>query len=143
LDIQKQHAAALQHARQALALPSCEQSFKIYSEIGHPEGDAYALHVLGFIHHKLGNHPQAIRCYQQSIVINRELGSRYWEAVVLDSLGDAYHALGDSHHAQSAWQQAFDILDTLRHPDAKAMRTKVTRGKHKRHHMRENGGQPS
>jgi tetratricopeptide (TPR) repeat protein len=106
------------------ALELCEQALEIYSEIGHPEGNAYACHVLGFIHMELGDHAQAIRCYERSIEINRELGSRYWEAVVLDRLGDAYRALGDGFHAQSAWRQAFDILDTLRHPDAQA-------GKHK------------
>ncbi len=108
----------------AEALPSCEQALEIYSRIGHPEGNAYAHHVLGFIHQELGNYAQAIRCYQRSIEINRELGSRYWEAVVLDRLGGAYHALGDSHRAQLAWRQAFDILDTLRHPDAEAMKKK-------------------
>jgi tetratricopeptide (TPR) repeat protein len=153
LDLQKQHTAAIRHARKALdltqhtpsrmyradaltavgldlawlgsnaeALPPCEQALEVYSEIGHPEGNAYALHVLGFIHQNLSDYPQAIRCYQHSIEINRELGSRYWEAVVLDRLGGAYHALGDSHHAQSAWQQAFDILNTLGHPEAEAIK---------------------
>jgi tetratricopeptide (TPR) repeat protein len=107
------------------ALSRCEQALEIYSGIGHPEGIAYALHVLGFIHQELGNDAQAIRCYQRSIEINRELGARYWEAVVLDRLGDGYHAIGESHSAQLAWRQAFDILDTLRHPDAEAMKKKV------------------
>jgi tetratricopeptide (TPR) repeat protein len=110
--------------RSVEALPSCEQALKIYSEIEHSEGNAYALHALGFIHQELGNHTQAIGCYNHSIEINRELGSRYWEAVVLDRLGGAYHAGGDSRGAQSAWRQAFDILDTLRHPDAEAMKKK-------------------
>jgi tetratricopeptide (TPR) repeat protein len=110
--------------RGAEALSSCERALEIYSEIGHPEGNAYALHALGFIHQELGNYAQTIRCYKRSIEINRELGSRYWEAVVLDHLGDAYRALGDTHRAQLAWRQAFDILDTLCHPDAAAINEK-------------------
>jgi tetratricopeptide (TPR) repeat protein len=106
------------------ALSWCEQALEIYSEIGHPEGNAYALHVLGFIHQELGHYAQAIRCYERSREIDRELGSRYWEAVVLDRLGGVYHTLGEGHSAQLAWRQAFDILDTLRHPDAQAIKKK-------------------
>jgi tetratricopeptide (TPR) repeat protein len=110
--------------RSVEALSSCEQALEIYSEIGHPEGNAYALHVLGFIHQELGHYAEAIRCYERAIEIDRELGSRYWEAVVLDRLGDAHHALGDGHRAQLAWRQAFDILDTLQHPDAEVINDK-------------------
>jgi tetratricopeptide (TPR) repeat protein len=106
------------------ALSSCERALEIYSEIGHPEGNAYALHVLGFIHQELGNYAQAVRYYTRAIEIDRELGSRYWEAVVLDRLGAAYHGLGDRHRAQLVWRQAFKILDTLRHPEAEAMKEK-------------------
>ncbi|MFL6143240.1 MAG: ATP-binding protein [Labedaea sp.] len=110
----------------AEALSRCEQALEIYSGIGHPEGKAYALHVLGFIHQQLGNYAQAIRCCERSIEINRELGSRYWEAVVLDRLGAVYHAFGERQLAQLAWRQAFGILDTLRHPDAEAMKKHLT-----------------
>jgi hypothetical protein len=106
------------------ALSSCERALEIYSEIGHPEGNAYALHAHGFIHQELGNYAQAVSCYNRSIEINRELGSRYWEAAVLDRLGGAHHALGDRHRAQLAWRRAFDILDTLCHPDAEAIKQK-------------------
>ncbi|HEV8562029.1 MAG TPA: tetratricopeptide repeat protein [Actinophytocola sp.] len=110
------------------ALSSCEQALEIYSEIGHPEGNAYALHVLGFIHQELCSYTQAIRCYERSIEIDRELGCRYWEAVVLDRLGGAYHSLGDGRRAQLAWRQAFNILDTLQHPDAEVMKEKRVEG---------------
>jgi tetratricopeptide (TPR) repeat protein len=106
------------------SLSLCEQAFETYSEIGHPEGNAYALHVLGNIHQESRNYAQAIRCYERSLEIDRELGSRYWEAVVLDRLGDAYHAFGDGQRAQLAWRHAFDILDTLRHPDAEVINEK-------------------
>ncbi|HET9141443.1 ATP-binding protein [Actinophytocola sp.] len=102
----------------------CAQALDIYSTIGHPEGLAYALHVLGFIHQESGHHTEAVRCYERAIEIDRELGSRYWEAVLLDRLGGAYDALGDRHTAKLVWRQAFDILDTLRHPDAEAVRDK-------------------
>jgi tetratricopeptide (TPR) repeat protein len=108
----------------AEGLPLCEQALEIYTRIGHHEGKAYARHVLGFIHQELDNYERAILCYKSSIQINREIGSRYWEAVVLDRLGDVYQILGENHPAQLAWQQAFDILDTLRHPDAEAVQTK-------------------
>jgi tetratricopeptide (TPR) repeat protein len=115
--------AWLGHGAEALSLG--EQALEVYSEIGHPEGNAYALHALGNIHYKLGNHTQAIHRYQRCIQLDRELGSRYWEAVVLDRLGDVYAAVSDSHRAQSVWRQAFGILDTLRHPDADAVMQKL------------------
>jgi hypothetical protein len=63
---------------------------------------------------------------------------------MLDRLGSTYHALGDSHRAQSAWRHAFTILDTLRRPDADAMKKK----RDERHvqtaeHSTADGGKPS
>lgn len=105
-------------------LPLCEQALEIYTKIGHHEGKAYARHVLGYIYQELHDYEQAIHSYRCSIAINREIRSRYWEAIVLDRLGDVYQNLPDNRRAQLSWQQAFDILDTLRHPDATPVRKK-------------------
>ena len=75
---------------------------------------------LGYAHHHLGHHAQAITCYQQALDLFRDLGDRYDEADTLTHLGDTHHAAGDPDAARDAWQQALTILDELDHPDADA-----------------------
>ena len=82
-----------------------------------PPGDS-----LGHAHHHLGQHPQAITCYQHALTLNRDLGARYSEADTLDHLGDIHQAAGKLHAVRDAWQQALTILD---HPDAAQIRAKL------------------
>ena len=43
---------------------------------------------LGYVYHQLGDHQQAITCYQRALDLSRELADRWNEAATLDHLGD-------------------------------------------------------
>jgi tetratricopeptide (TPR) repeat protein len=93
------------------------------------------LDSLGYAHHLLGHHEQAIACYQQSLTIQPEVRDRYKQPMTLSHLGDTYHATGNLDTARNAWYEALDILDRLGvtlgaglsagYPDADELRDKL------------------
>src|SRR5262249_19308650 len=80
---------------------------------------------LGYTYHRLGEHQQAINCYQRAIDLSRERTDRYNEAAGLDTLGDVHHSAGDTGAARRAWTQALHILDLIGHPDSDLVRAKL------------------
>ncbi|MGW0584977.1 ATP-binding protein, partial [Streptomyces sp. NPDC002920] len=96
--------AALSCSRQALAL---------VEEIGDIDGQAYTWRSLGYIHHHLGQYPQAIDCHRQAIDLYRKTDNRYHEAICLTEFGDTHHAAADPTAAHHAWTQALTITDEI------------------------------
>jgi tetratricopeptide (TPR) repeat protein len=80
---------------------------------------------LGYAHHHLGNHTEAIICYRHALELFRKLGHRYHEATILTHLGDTHHATGDIQAAHGAWRQALTILEQIDHTDAGQVRAKL------------------
>ena len=105
--------------------PTCQQALTLHQELGDRDGQAATWDSLGYAHHHLGHHTQAITCYQHALDLFRDLGDRYYEAATLTHLGDTHHAAGNPQAARDAWQQALTILDDLDHPDADQVRTKL------------------
>ncbi len=99
---------------------------QLLQELNDRDGQAATWDSLGYAHHHLGHHTQAIACYQHALDLVRDLGRRYEEAVLLIHLGDTHHATGNPEAARTAWQQALTILDQLDHPDADQVRTRLT-----------------
>lgn len=110
-----EHEAALSAAERALAW---------YVRLGHPEGRAESLRILGRTEHRLGLLDDALRHYRGSIDCDQEIGDRFWEAHALDELADVYAELGDSEVARSMWSEAATILAESHHPDADRIRSK-------------------
>ena len=108
------HQQALVHCRQALPCPRARQPPR-----------RHHLDSLGYAHHHLGHHTEAITCYRQALDMFREIGDRYNQAKILTHLGDTYHAAGHPP-AHTAWHQALAILDDLHHPDAEQVRAKLS-----------------
>lgn len=99
-------------------------------------GEANTLGSLGYAHHLLGQHDQAIDHLQQAAAVGLEVGDRHTQASYLNSLGDALHAAGNRDAACDAWRQALNILDQLGvvragigpgYPDADAISAKLHR----------------
>src|SRR5262249_33428136 len=88
-------------------------------------GQAATWDSLGYAHHHLGHHTQALTCYQHALTLYRDLGDRYEEATTLTNLGDTHHAAGNPNAARTAWQQALTILDDLDHSNADTVRAKL------------------
>jgi catechol 2,3-dioxygenase-like lactoylglutathione lyase family enzyme len=56
---------------------------------------AAAWDSLGYTHHHLGCHTQAVISYQRALGLYRELGNRYYQADTLTHLGDVQYAAKD------------------------------------------------
>jgi DNA-binding SARP family transcriptional activator/tetratricopeptide (TPR) repeat protein len=108
------------------ALPYCEQALALDRELGNLQAVSATLHSLGYVHDLLGDHGRAVACYQDALGLSRQLGDRYGQADALAFLGDAYRGCGDLTAARQAWRYALDILAELRHPDATAVRAKLS-----------------
>ncbi|HZC61460.1 MAG TPA: tetratricopeptide repeat protein [Streptosporangiaceae bacterium] len=93
--------------------------------MGEPHWEAATWDSLGLIHHGLGDHQQAIACYQRSVDLWRELADRFNEADTLDSLGDVQHSAGDDEAANRTWARALRIFDEIGHPDGDRIRAKL------------------
>ena len=76
-------------------------------------------------HYLLGQYPEATACYQQAISEYRQAGHRPGEGGTLGRLGDVQYSNGHPAAAVISWHQALDILTSLHHPDAAAIRAKL------------------
>jgi len=101
------------------------QALGLHQQLNDRQGQAATWDSLGYAHHHLGHHTQAVTCYQHALDLYRDLGYRQGEADTLTRLGDTHHAAGNPDAARDAWQQALTILDQLDHPDAEHLRTKL------------------
>ncbi|TCO55740.1 tetratricopeptide repeat protein [Actinocrispum wychmicini] len=81
-----------------------------------PEGRAGTPHSLGYAHHRLRHHTEAIHYYQQSLALSRELGDQYNEATTLDRLGDTFHSADNHVDAHELWRRTGTILEDLACP---------------------------
>ncbi|KAA2266600.1 tetratricopeptide repeat protein [Solihabitans fulvus] len=103
----------------------CQQSLALDRELGNRLSEAGTLESLGYIHHRLGHHAEAVDCYQQALALCAELGDRYDEAAMHSHLGDVHQAVGNHDAARESWRRAHTILSELRHPDAEQVRAKI------------------
>jgi tetratricopeptide (TPR) repeat protein len=97
----------------------------MHQELGNRAGQADTWDSLGYAHHHLGQHSQAISCYRHALNLERALDDRYSEADTLTRLGNTHYAAGNPHAARDAWQLALTIFEQFEHPDAKMVRTKI------------------
>ena len=81
---------------------------------------------MGYAHHQLGRHDEAITCFRTAVGIMDGLSAGYHQAPMLINLGDACHAAGDDDGARQAWQKALAIFDDLHHADAEQARARLS-----------------
>jgi DNA-binding SARP family transcriptional activator len=108
------------------ALTACREALEAFQEIDDRAGQSNTWDSVGYAHHELGEYAEAIACYHHSLDLVRELGDRYGEATVLTHLGDSHRAMGEEDEARTTLQRALTILEDLEHPDAEAVRTKLS-----------------
>jgi tetratricopeptide (TPR) repeat protein len=104
----------------------------LHQQLNDHHGQARAWDSLGYARHHLGQHTEAIDCYQHAVNLYGNLGDRHGEADSLTHLGDTHHAAGHPEAADHTWRQALAILDEMQHPDADTVRI----------HLRSAGSQP-
>jgi tetratricopeptide (TPR) repeat protein len=97
----------------------------LHKEVDDRYGEAATWDSLGYIHHQLGHHAEAVVHYQHALDLCRSMEDRYNEAGTLTHLGDAYQALDNPRAAREVWRQALTIFNDLKHPDAEAVLAKL------------------
>ena len=75
--------------------PSCQQGLDLERVLGNRFQQADAWDSLGYTHDHLGDHAQAVTCYNSALSIYRELGARYYQARTLARLGGTYRLPGN------------------------------------------------
>lgn len=108
------------------ALDYCSRGLSLLREIGDRFDEGDTLDSMGRAYHQLGRYDRAAACYREAIELYAEFGDRYDEGDALAALGDAHAGAGDRDGARRAWTRAVQILDDLRHPDADAVRARLT-----------------
>ena len=98
----------------------------LLSRIGATALQHVTFNSMGRAHHNLGNHQQAITCYQQALHLARKAGDRYTEAETLAQLGETQHAAGQPDTACDSWHRALAIFDDIGHPAAAAIRAMLS-----------------
>ncbi|MFI7598025.1 ATP-binding protein [Actinoplanes sp. NPDC049681] len=116
------HALLGDYAR---SLEFCGEALTLHLRHGDNSGLGEVWDSLGYAHHHLGDFPEAARCYGESLGAYRAAGDPYNEATVLTHLGDTHRAAGDTVRAADAWRRALTLLESLDHPDAAGVRTKL------------------
>jgi tetratricopeptide (TPR) repeat protein/transcriptional regulator with XRE-family HTH domain len=109
-------------------LASCEKALALIGSANEPFAryiEAAALDSIGYAHHHLGRHGDAIANYLEVLGIYQSYGEIRLQAVIFDHLGDAYLAAADPAAARDAWKKAVAIFDDLRHPSAGPVRAKL------------------
>jgi DNA-binding SARP family transcriptional activator/tetratricopeptide (TPR) repeat protein len=107
------------------AVTHCQRSLGLHRESGNRGGTADTLDSLGFIYLHRGDLTQAKAYYRQAIDAYREIGAPFGEGNSLSGLGDVLVGEGDYDGARDAFLTAASILDTLPHPLADQVRTKL------------------
>ncbi|MEV1121601.1 BTAD domain-containing putative transcriptional regulator [Actinosynnema sp. NPDC049800] len=107
------------------ALADCGRALALFREVNDVLAEAATWDSLGYVHHRLHDLDEAVRCYREALPRYRESGDRYEEAATLQRLGDTHVLAGDHDAAREVWQAALDILDELGHGTAEALRAKV------------------
>ncbi|WP_284741455.1 AfsR/SARP family transcriptional regulator [Amycolatopsis sp. RTGN1] len=110
----------------SVAIGYCRQAIDLQTQLGDRMGAAQSWHSLGHAHKQLGDHDQAITCYEKAVYLLHGNGYLVTEARLIIELANLHRDLGDLTSARSGWQRAHDILAGLAHPEADAVRERLT-----------------
>ncbi len=107
------------------ALADCGRALVMLRDVNDVLAEAATWDSLGYVHHRLRELDEAVRCYREALPRYRESGDRYEEAATLQRLGDTHVLAGDHDAAREVWRAALEILDELGHGNAEALRAKA------------------
>ncbi|HEX2075668.1 MAG TPA: tetratricopeptide repeat protein, partial [Geodermatophilus sp.] len=106
-------------------LTECGRSLTLFQQLGDRDLQGVVWDSLGYAHHNLGHHDDAVACYRNALDLFREQGDRYFEAETLIRLGDTYQAMGNSTAARTWWQLGLERCADVGHPDIEQVRAKL------------------
>ena len=70
------------------------QAREFFRAARHKAGQANATSNAGWCHSVLGEHEEALACYQQALALHSEIDNRDGECCTWDHIGNTYHRLG-------------------------------------------------
>lgn len=105
----------------------CQRSLALAAELEPRSLQYHVQDTLGYVEGRAGGFGAAVAHFERALRLCREYGDLMSEARILTHLGDTCAAVGGLPAARDAWQQACDILESLGHPDAAEIRSKLRR----------------
>ena len=89
------------------------EALALFRAAGHKAGQANAISNAGWCHGVLGEHEQALTCYQQALALHREIDNHDGECCTWDNLGRTYHRLGQHDQAVTCFRQSARLFREL------------------------------
>jgi DNA-binding SARP family transcriptional activator len=100
------------------------RALELFLAAGHKAGQANAISNAGWCHSVLGEHEEALACYQQALALHREIDNRDGECYTRSCLGNTYHRLGRHDQAVTCFQESARLFRELgNHPELAAALT--------------------
>src|SRR5690242_12144012 len=103
-ELQGRPRAALRYVLRALEL---------FRAAGHRAGQANAISNAGWCRSVLGEHEEALACYQRALALHREIDSRDGECFTWDCLGNTYYRRGRHDQAVACFRQSARLFREL------------------------------
>lgn len=113
----------------ARTITLCSEALAIQEQLGLTYAFASTLDSIGFAHHHLGHHEEAVRCYDRALVLLAEHGDRNGEPIVLANLADTRLAMGDRAAARAGYERALALHLELSLPGAQRLEVAELRAK--------------
>ena len=99
------------------ALPACEESLTLWTELGDRWGQADALYYLGEVSRLLGENARALDYFNRLLAVRRELGDRRGEVIVYNNMGQTHTLTGEFEKALEYFKQAVDLGRAINHEE--------------------------
>jgi DNA-binding SARP family transcriptional activator/tetratricopeptide (TPR) repeat protein len=110
------------------ALTFCSAGLSIHEKLGDLRGSATSWHSLGAVRDRLDQRDAALDAYRTSLALARRANDRCLQADTLQRIGDLRVAAGDSVGARDVWWEAATLFESVGHPEADRLRSKLRRG---------------
>ena len=92
------------------AAEKCKEAAALYKGVDDPQGEAFALYVLGLSYRRLNDRARSLESFQQAVPLLRNVEERRAEAWTLVEIGSLHHEAGKEEQAIEAYSQALPLL---------------------------------
>lgn len=86
-----------------------QQSLELFRRVGHPEGIASTLHMLGVLARDSGQYVQALAYLEESLQLRREAGDLWGVGTSLNDLAIVQAYSGQTQQAKELFQQSLEV----------------------------------
>ncbi|NUP68673.1 MAG: SARP family transcriptional regulator, partial [Nonomuraea sp.] len=108
------------------ALADCRRAQRILADLGYAQGEGYAWDSVAYVLDAMGDHTQAVACYERAVALLRACHDLHPAAETLVRLGETHAAAGNKAAALDAWKRAAECYDTLGDTQAETVRARST-----------------